>query len=261
MFMKSKDIEGLRLRGPDGDVGRLEDLLVDEQWVVRYLVVMPGSWIRQRVVISPISITGLDWADRRVDVRLTQQQIRDSPDLLAVSPLTRGAEAAYARYYGFPAYWGGPGLWAWAGRPGALDSVPPQGYVPPPPDIDATASGIRSARSFRGRHLMARDGEIGHVDNCIVEDDSWTLPYFLIDTSNWIGGRHVLVPTAAVREVDTVDRELGIDLSVERIRSAPEYDADLPLDSTLESLVRSHYEAAAQPTSAPQPAVGRRAGR
>jgi hypothetical protein len=261
MFLKSKDMEDLRLHGPDGDVGRVEDLLVDQQWVVRYLVVMPGSWIRQRVVISPISITGLDWADRRVNVRLTQQQIRDSPDLLAVSPLTRGAEAAYARYHGFPAYWGGPGLWAWAGRPGALDSVPPQGYVPPPPDIEARASSIRSARSFRGRHLMARDGEIGHVDNCMVEDESWTLPYFLIDTSNWIGGTHVLVPTTAVRELDAVDRELGIDLTMERIRSAPEYDASQPLDSILEGHLRAHYGVAAEPAAAPRTAVGRGAGR
>jgi hypothetical protein len=260
MFLKSKDVEDLRLRGSDGDVGRVEDLLVDQDWVVRYVVVMPGSWIRQRVVISPISIEGLDWAARRVDVRLTQQQIRDSPDLLAAGPLTRGAEAAYARYYGFPAYWGGPGLWAWAGRPGALDSGPPAGYAPPP-ETEASASGIRSARGFRGRHLMARDGEIGHVDNCIIEDESWTLPYFLIDTSNWIGGRHVLVPTAAVREQDPGDRHLALDLTVERIRSAPEYDASQPLDSLLEGRLRAHYGVAAEPALAPRPAAGRGAGR
>jgi hypothetical protein len=257
MFLKSKDIEGLRLRGPDGDVGRVDDLLIDEQWVVRYLIVMPGEWIRQRVVISPIAITGLDWADSRVDVRLTHQQI---PDLLAISALIRGAEAVYARYYGFAACWGGPGLWAWAGRPGALGSVPPAGYQPPPAEAYAAASGIRTASSFRGRHLVARDGEIGHVDNCLVEDESWTTQYLLIDTSNWIGGRHVLVPTAAVRELETVDRELGIDLTMERIRSAPQYDARQPLDTVLEGRIRAHYSSAVEPVPAPQRAVGRSYG-
>jgi hypothetical protein len=128
-------------------------------------------------------------------------------------------------------------------------------------EADASQSGIRSARSFRGRHLVTRDGEIGHVDDCIVEDESWALPYFLIDTSNWIGGKHVLVPTSAVREVDAVDRRLRVDLTTERIRSAPEYDASLPLDRTLEGRVRAHYAAAPEAAPAPGRAVGRGTGR
>ena len=37
-------------------------------------------------------------------------------------------------------------------------------------------------------HLQASDGEIGHVDDLLIDDDTWQAPYLLIDTSNWPGG-------------------------------------------------------------------------
>jgi hypothetical protein len=179
---------------------RVQDLLIDERWVARYFVLLPGAWLARRLVISPIAIAGIDWVEGRVDIRLTRRQVGESPDLLAVEPLTREAEAQAAKYYEFPAYWGGPELWAWAGRPGALGGVPPVGYAPPPPPSAEATSKLRSARSFRGRHLVAADGEIGHVDHCIFDDDSWTMPYVVVDTSNWIGDRHVIGPTEAGRD-------------------------------------------------------------
>jgi hypothetical protein len=259
MFMRSKDIEGLLVHGRDGEVGQVQDLLVDEQWVARYFVLRPGSWLPRRLVVSPMAIMGIDWIEGRVDIRLTKRQVGESPDLLAVEPLTRQAEAEAAKYYGFPAYWGGPELWAWAGRPGALGSGPPVGYAPPPAEGPETTSKLRSARSFRGRHLVARDGEIGHVDHCIFDDDTWTMPYVVVDTSNWIGGRHVLVPTEAAREKDTMDRVLAVAYPTDLIRSAPEYDGTRPLDRAVEERIRSHY-GAAQADRAPKVA-SRAAGR
>ncbi len=194
-----------------------------------------------------------------MDIRLTRRQVGESPDLLAVEPLTREAEAQAAKYYEFPAYWGGPELWAWAGRPGALGGVPPVGYAPPPPPSAEATSKLRSARSFRGRHLVAADGEIGHVDHCIFDDDSWTMPYVVVDTSNWIGDRHVIVPTEAVREKETVDRALAVAYTTDLIRSAPEYDGARPLDSAAEERIRSHYGAAR--AGRPPRAAGRSAGR
>jgi hypothetical protein len=243
------DLEGLRLRGIDGDVGLVDDLIIDEVWVVRYLVVRSGSWFPSRVVVSPIAVTGFDWVDQRLDVRLTGEQIQQSPDLLAVEPITRWAEEAHASYYGFAAYWGGPDLWAWAGRPGALDGVPPVGYTPPPPAVANPV--IRRARSVRRQHLAARDGEIGHIDDCIIDDDSWKLAYFAVETSDSIGGGSVLVPTARARDFPT-DREITVDLTMDVIRAAPEYDVSRPLDSLSEGRIRAHYALDVETKAAPR---------
>lgn len=41
--------------------------------------------------------------------------------------------------------------------------------------------------------------EIGHVEDVMVDLESWTIRYMVIDTSNWIGGRTVLVSPEWVR--------------------------------------------------------------
>jgi hypothetical protein len=240
MFVKLIDIEGLRLRGPDGDVGRLQDALVDERWVVRYLVVSTGAWLGRAVVISPVAIRGVDWADGRIDVGMRRDQIRSSPDLLDVRPLTRSAEAAYAAHYGIPIYWSGSGIWASAGFPGALVNAPP--VTNPPPDVsEDSAVTMHLLQALRGRHLAARDGSIGHVDYFIADDDSWTVPFAVVDTSNFIGGRHVLVATAVLRVDDVPAGDLTAATTTERIRAAPAYDDRRPIDSTFAARVHDHY--------------------
>src|SRR5262245_25507436 len=52
-----------------------------------------------------------------------------------------------------------------------------------------------------GFHLVATDGEIGHVDDFLV-DENWGVRYLVIDTSNWIGGKSVLISPAAIEKVD-----------------------------------------------------------
>jgi hypothetical protein len=244
MVRRWKAIERFALHGSDGNLGVVDDALVDERWVVRYLVVAPGTLQHQRVVISPVQVGGIDWARDAIDVRLSSAQLRESPDLLAVTPLTRDAEAAYASYYGYPAYWGGPGLWGWAGRPGALGGPPPPSYRAP--EGAGEPSPLQSAKLLRGRHLAALDGGIGHVDDAFVDEASWRLTYLLVDTSNWIGGRHVLVPTAVVSALGVAGPDLLVDRTIDRIRDAPEYDADRPVDAAMEQTLARHYAADAR---------------
>ena len=89
--------------------------------------------------------------------------------------------------------------------------------------------------------LAARNGSIGHVDYFIADDESWTLPFVVVDTSNFIGGRHVVVPTAALRIDDRSAGDLTVATTTARIRSAPEYDDRRPMDSTLATDVNEHY--------------------
>ena len=44
-----------------------------------------------------------------------------------------------------------------------------------------------------GYHIEATDGEIGHVEDFLVEDSSWAIRYMIVDTRNWWPGRKVLV--------------------------------------------------------------------
>ena len=258
MLRRLHDYEQLTVHATNGELGSIDDFLFDDgRWTVRYLVVGTGSLFGRRVAISPIAAAEPDWNARRLVLRLSRDRIREGPDLLTGPEVPRTREEEYATYYGYPAYWGGPGLWAWAGSPGALASTPPPEYPVPPGGEDPKTIAqhqyqLRSAANLRGAHLQASDGEIGHVDDLLIDVDSWKAPYLLIDTSNWPGGKSVLVPTAAVTTVNWATPRVHIDLPRARIKEAPVPDLNLPLDHATETALATYYGRDAGSDSASQ---------
>jgi hypothetical protein len=51
---------------------------------------------------------------------------------------------------------------------------------------------VRDNTPARQRGTLS-DQEIGHVEEFIVDDESWEVRYLVIDTSNWWIGKKVLV--------------------------------------------------------------------
>ena len=92
---------------------------------------------------------------------------------------------------------------------------------------------LHKTTKIQGYHLFATDGEIGHVDDFLIDED-WTVPYLVVDTSNWIGGKWVLIPSAAVEYVDSPKKIIRVNLSREEIKHGPSVDtADIELIETL----------------------------
>ena len=90
---------------------------------------------------------------------------------------------------------------------------------------------------MKGFHLLATDGEIGHVDDFLV-DEAWTVRYLVVDTSNWLGGRSVLVSPGAISDVDSPHRKLHVALSRDEIQRSPSMKlADIELVETLPAFV------------------------
>lgn len=50
---------------------------------------------------------------------------------------------------------------------------------------------IRPASSLKGFSLQASDGEIGHVDEFLLEDRHWGMRCLVVDTKNWWPGNNV----------------------------------------------------------------------
>jgi hypothetical protein len=90
---------------------------------------------------------------------------------------------------------------------------------------------------LRGFHLIATDGEIGHVDDFLV-DESWNVRHLVVDTSNWIGGKAVLVPPSAIEAVDAPAKQIRVRLTREAIANGPSVDsADIELIETLPPVI------------------------
>ena len=86
---------------------------------------------------------------------------------------------------------------------------------------------------MRGFHLQATDGGIGHVDEFLV-DESWHVRYLVVDTSNWPGGKAVIVPCSAVEKVDSPNKKMFLKLTRAEIQNSASVDtADIELIETL----------------------------
>jgi hypothetical protein len=84
---------------------------------------------------------------------------------------------------------------------------------------------LDSVKQTAGFHIRARNGEIGHVDDFLIGEDSWRINYLLVDTSNWIGGRSVIVSSEAVERVDKADSEIHVAADRDAIANAPKLDS------------------------------------
>jgi sporulation protein YlmC with PRC-barrel domain len=221
MLVKAKALIGYRLQSLDGDIGSAKEFYFDDRyWTIRYLVANTGTWLTGRkVLISPYSLNGIDTASEEISIQLTKTQIEGSPSIDSDRPVSRQFEDSYYGYYGFPYYWGGPCMW---------------GYYPFP-QRDRTQWGVqtgtrsewdshlRSTHTVTSYHLLARDGEIGHVEDFVVDDETWAIRYLIVATTDFWPGKKVLVPPQWIKSVSWEESKVVIDLSRETIKGAPEY--------------------------------------
>ena len=86
---------------------------------------------------------------------------------------------------------------------------------------------------MRGFHVQAADGGIGHVSEFLV-DENWAVRYLVIDTSNWPGGKTVIIPSSAVEKVNSPDKKILLRLTRAEVEGSPLVDtADIELIETL----------------------------
>jgi hypothetical protein len=90
---------------------------------------------------------------------------------------------------------------------------------------------------LRRFHIHATDGEIGHVEEFLLDADTWNVRYLVVDTGNWIGGRSVLISSNVVDRVDSPKEEVFVRLTRDQIEHSPSVDtADIELVETLPSV-------------------------
>lgn len=221
MLQRLNAMRGGSVQAQDGAIGEVTDFYFDdEQWTVRYVVVNTGRWLAGREVLIPLwALLPPDWTQHRMPVRLTRDQVRHSPPVDTHRPISRQMELEALEHYQFPLYWTGPALWGPAPVP-AIVPPPPQALRQADPDPhprDRAESHLRSCKEVRGYHVRTRDGEQGHVDDFLVDDRSWTIEHLLVDTSNWIGGKSVLISPRSVQAIDWSAQTVQVALSREAL--------------------------------------------
>jgi len=243
MLRSVKAFEGYEVHAIDGEVGSVRDFYFDdEHWAIRYLVVDTEAFLSgRRVLVSPVSFRQADWSTRQFHLALTRETVRNSPSIDLDRPISREYEREYFRYYGWPYYWGFDrgGIWGGEAYPSILGSraFSDQRH----PDEDGGDPHLRSVLEVVGYHIQGTDGEIGHVDDFIVDDETWAVRYLVIDTRNWWLDRKVLVAPHWAERISWAENNVYVNLQRQTIKHSPEWHADAPVNREYEARLYDYY--------------------
>jgi hypothetical protein len=240
MLFKAKTLAGYKLDSLDGEIGKVKDFYYDDlHWTVRYLVAETGDWISERqVLISPFALVGVNKEERCISIDLVKKQIETSPSLDSDKPVSRQFEEAYYGHYGYPTYWGGP--YSWGPYPYPMRDF--EKWKESTQSKKGWDLHLRSTGDATGHHIQTLNGEIGHVEDLIVDDETWAIRYIVVGTHNWWPGKKVLVATQWVERVSWDERKVFVNLNRQTIKESPEYTEESLLTRDYESRLYEHYD-------------------
>lgn len=204
MLLLAKQMLGASIEASDGKVGKLCDLLFDDQtWAIRYLVLDAGTWLnRRRITLPPNVIQDRDWADHWLSVTgLSRQQAIECPGSETHLPIGHTA-LEEATIVDWDVYW--------------IHLLEHPWQVSDDPHL-------RNTVEVSGYHIQGTDGPVGHIADFVVDEQTWMIRYLVVDTRNWLPGKHVLVAPSRVDEIDGHQRKARLLLPRETIRHSPQY--------------------------------------
>jgi sporulation protein YlmC with PRC-barrel domain len=190
----------------DGDIGTLKDIYFDDaNWAVRYLVVDTGHWLPGRkVLLSPYSLSATHHGNDGLPLKLSKEQIRNSPEIDSDKPVSRQQEEKLGVYYGWPpippALLIGGGMLATGytytgahyAQTGTTKAVPPEVTA----DYDPH---LRSMREIVGYTVVGFDGEIGYVEDFVLDLENLRVTSLLVDTHGSAVG--LILPSESIHEI------------------------------------------------------------
>jgi len=211
----------------DGEIGSVDDLYFDDQtWSVRYLVVDTGNWLPGRkVLVSPEAVVKPWHHQAKIAVKLTTEQIRSSPDIDTAMPVSRMAEELLHRHYQWTPYWD--------------STIVPIPRMPSPPrpltaEEDGQEAGqaeefladvrLRSANELAGYHVKAGDGDVGHVQDLLLDDDLSRILFLVVEVKGWLFGKKVLAGQSLISRVDWATSTVHADANRQALKNAQEYN-------------------------------------
>lgn len=209
----------------DGEIGAVHDLYFDDQtWSVRYLVVDTGKRLSGRkVLVAPEAIVTPWHHQAAIAVKLTTEQIRSSPNIDTAMPVSRLDEELLHRHYQWIPY-------------GDSTIVPTPTMPPPPaltveevrPEAGKTAEPLvdvrlRSANELGGYHVKAKDGEVGNVDDLLLDDDISRILFLVVEVKEWLFGKKVLAGPSLISRVDWATSTVHVSANRQALKSAQEY--------------------------------------
>jgi hypothetical protein len=95
--------------------------------------------------------------------------------------------------------------------------------------------------------VQAKDGNVGKIDDFIIDDSTWDIRYAVIDASKLESGKKVLISPRWIDRINEPDSEMHVNLTQDAIKNSPAYDPNRPIDARYEKSLFDYYYRGAAP--------------
>jgi sporulation protein YlmC with PRC-barrel domain len=243
MLHRAKELRQFTIDATDGEIGQVLDFYFDdERWTVRYIVVDAGAWFTATTfLISPAAIFSIDWRSRYINTSLTRDEVKNSPTIHSDMPLLRHTEVAFNDYYHYSYYWSGPNLWGLATTPGDLKNAGGNNLFQAALKHSSKESFLRSINEVSRYQIAAEDGDIGYIQDFIIDDETWAIRYLVVEIGDERLAKKVMLSPQWITDIGWSDRRVYLDLEAEEIRNSPAYDESAMIDRAYEQRLYNYY--------------------
>jgi sporulation protein YlmC with PRC-barrel domain len=100
---------------------------------------------------------------------------------------------------------------------------------------------LRSLKHLERYKVTATDGDIGRVENFLLDDARWTVRYLVVATGGFLDGRQVLITPISFHDVDFPAERFRLSISRSKVIGSPPRSADLPVSQQYEQDYYSYY--------------------
>lgn len=252
MLLRAKVLMGVDLDASGERVGTVKDVYFDDgAWGVRYLVIDTGGWLsRHEVLMVPACLEASSMGAEALTTRLTRKQVEESPPLTADMPVSRQYEERLHTHYGWSPYWAmapfpmaGMYMYPVATAPVVGDpSLPREAREMMDRLKDQGDPNLRSCDEVTGYHIKGLDGDVGHVEDFLIDTSDWRVTHLVVDTRNWLPGKHVVIDIGAIESIAWDDRAVTVRLSQDEIKASPEYDPNSAIDEAYQARLSAYYQ-------------------
>ena len=100
---------------------------------------------------------------------------------------------------------------------------------------------LRSTREVGHYRIESTDGLIGHIEDFVIDDETWTIRYLIVNLGTLLEGKKVLLAPSWTQRVNWPEGKIYVDLTKLAIQMSPEYSEAALLTREHETGLHQHF--------------------
>lgn len=229
MIRSYKKMQGTHIRALDGNMGRLKDVYFDDtMWSVQYFVAEFITWFSGKdVLVPPSAVSPFDGASLKVE--LTKAELRACPNADSALPFALRRQYRERSLFNL----GGGNQDLASGGPLAIQPVMESAET-----ISGADPHLRSCMNVSHYKLIAADGDLGSIQDVLIDDSLWLIRFLVVRISGDDAGEEKLYEPQLIEDVEWPLAIVKIRITRNQALSRPRFDSSRHLDTSYETLLR-----------------------